>query len=101
MIIDTTRILAGLLLWARRVGDIDRLLHGRRCSSTAPQHGEQQQIAGSATFTAEEYIAAEHTLVFIIITVIMVTHPCTVCALLSVNNDITGVLQNVRAVNTL
>jgi len=26
---------AGLLLWARRVGDIDRLLHGRRRSSTA------------------------------------------------------------------
>jgi len=24
---------AGLLLWARRVGDIDRLLHGRRRSS--------------------------------------------------------------------
>jgi len=31
---------AGLLLWARRVG----LLHGRRCSSTGPQHGAQQQM---------------------------------------------------------
>jgi len=28
---------AGLLLWARRIGDIDRLLHGRRRSSTEPQ----------------------------------------------------------------
>jgi len=34
----------GLLLWARRVGDIDRLLHGRRRSSTGPQHGAQQQM---------------------------------------------------------
>jgi len=35
---------AGLLLWARRVGDIDRLLHGWHCSSTEPQHGMQQQM---------------------------------------------------------
>jgi len=28
---------AGLLLGARRAGDIDRLLHGRRHSSTGPQ----------------------------------------------------------------
>jgi len=35
---------AGLLLWARRVGDIDRLLHDRRRSSTGPQHGAQQQM---------------------------------------------------------
>ena len=28
---------AGLLLWVRRVGDIDRLLHGRRPAATAPQ----------------------------------------------------------------
>jgi len=26
---------AGLLLWARRAGDIDRLLHGRRPAATA------------------------------------------------------------------
>jgi len=28
---------AGLLLWARQVGDIDRLLHGRRRGSTGLQ----------------------------------------------------------------
>ena len=27
----------GLLLWARRPGDIDRLLHGRRSAAAAPQ----------------------------------------------------------------
>jgi len=31
-----------LLLWARRVEDIDRLLHGLRRTSTGPQHGAQQ-----------------------------------------------------------
>ena len=35
---------AGLLLWARRVGDIDRLLHGRRRCSTGSQHHAQQQM---------------------------------------------------------
>ena len=35
---------AGLLLWARRVGDIDRLLHGQHHSSMEPQHGAQQQM---------------------------------------------------------
>ena len=35
---------AGLLLWARRSGDIDRLLHGRRSAAAAPQHGAQQQM---------------------------------------------------------
>jgi len=35
---------AGLLLWARRVGDIDRLLHGPRRGSMEPQHGAQQQM---------------------------------------------------------
>ena len=35
---------AGLLLWARRLGDIDRLLHGRRSAAAAPQHGAQQQM---------------------------------------------------------
>ena len=39
------RCAAGLLLRARRVEDIDRLLHGRRRSSTAA-------YAGSAAFTA-------------------------------------------------
>jgi len=29
---------------ARWVGDIDRLLHGRRRSSTMPQHGAQQKM---------------------------------------------------------
>jgi len=33
---------AGLLLWARRPGDIDRLLHGRRA-------GGQQQLRRSTT----------------------------------------------------
>jgi len=41
---------AGLLLWARRVGDIDRLLHGRRRSSTGPQHGVQQQMRAMPRF---------------------------------------------------
>jgi len=38
------QLAAGLLLWARREGDIDRLLHGdRRPAATAPQqHGAQQ-----------------------------------------------------------
>jgi len=34
----------GLLLWARQIGYIDRLLHGGRRSSTEPQHGAQQQM---------------------------------------------------------
>jgi len=29
---------------ARSVRDVDRLLHGRRRSSTWPQHGAQQQM---------------------------------------------------------
>ena len=33
---------AGLLLWARRPGDIDRMLHGRRSAAVAPQPGAQQ-----------------------------------------------------------
>ena len=41
---------AGLLLWARRVADIDRLLHGRRRSSTGPQHGAQQQMRAVPRF---------------------------------------------------
>jgi len=35
---------AGLLLWARGAGDIDRLLHDRRSAAAAPQHSAQQQI---------------------------------------------------------
>ena len=35
---------AGLLLWARRPGDIDRLLHGRRTAAATLQHGAQQQM---------------------------------------------------------
>ena len=35
----------GLLLWARRPGDADRLLHGRRSAAAeAPQHGAQQHM---------------------------------------------------------
>jgi len=41
---------AGLLLWARRAGDIDRLLHGRRRSSTGPQHGEPQMMRAVPLF---------------------------------------------------
>ena len=37
---------AGLLLWARPAGDIDRLLH------SAQQQGMQQANAGSATLSA-------------------------------------------------
>jgi len=43
-------ILPLLLLWARRSGDIDRLLHGRRSAAGAPQHGT---YAGSATLSAD------------------------------------------------
>jgi len=39
---------AGLLLWARRPGDIDRLLHSRRSAAAAPQHGTQQQMRAVA-----------------------------------------------------
>jgi len=36
---------AGLLLWARLAGDIERLLHGwRRSTLPVPQHGAQQQM---------------------------------------------------------
>jgi len=35
---------AGLLLWTRQAGDINRLLHSRRSSAAAPQHGAQQQM---------------------------------------------------------
>ena len=35
---------AGLLLCARRVRDIDPLVHGKGRSSTVPQHGVQQQM---------------------------------------------------------
>ena len=42
---------ASLLLWARRVGDIDRLLHGRRRSrSTGPQHGALQRMRAVPRF---------------------------------------------------
>jgi len=40
----------GLLLWARRVEDIDRMLHGRRRSSTGPQHGMWQQMRAVPCF---------------------------------------------------
>jgi len=43
---------AGLLLWARRAGDIDRLLHGRRHSSTGPQHGKLQKMRAVPLFLA-------------------------------------------------
>ena len=43
---------AGLLLWARRAGDIDRLLHGRRRSSTRAAARRAAEDAGSATFSA-------------------------------------------------
>jgi len=36
---------AGLLLWARWVGDIDRVLHDRHRSSMGPQHGTQQLVS--------------------------------------------------------
>jgi len=39
---------AGLLLQAQRPGDIDRLLHGRRSSAAAPQHGECVENCGDA-----------------------------------------------------
>jgi len=41
---------AGLLLWARREGDIDHLLHCRRRSSTEPQHVVQQQMRAVPRF---------------------------------------------------
>jgi len=43
---------AGLMLWARHVRDIDRLLHGRRRrrTSTGPQHGAQQQMRAVSCF---------------------------------------------------
>jgi len=39
----------GLQLWSRRPGDIDRLLHGRRASSSR----DATAIAGSATLSAD------------------------------------------------
>jgi len=46
--------MAGLLLSARRVGDIDRLLHGRRRSSTGPPHGAQQQMRAVPRFSVRK-----------------------------------------------
>ena len=40
---------AGLLLWARWAGDIDRLLHGRHRSSTEPQQQCAQQQMRAVT----------------------------------------------------
>ena len=42
---------AGELMWAWRVGDIDRLLHGWRCSSTRPQ--QQMQVVPRCQLTYE------------------------------------------------
>jgi len=52
----------GLLLWARRVGDIDRLLHGRRRSSKGPQHGARQWMRVVPRF--QRTSVAEHRLVY-------------------------------------
>jgi len=43
----------GLLLWARRVRDIDRLLHGQLRISTGLQHGAAAANASSAMLTAD------------------------------------------------
>jgi len=44
----------GLLLCTRRAGDINQLLQGLRVVGQQQwQHGEQQQNAGRATFTAD------------------------------------------------
>jgi len=53
---------AGLLLWARRVGDIDRLLHGWRRSSAAPQYSAQQEMWAVPRLQLME--EAEHRLVY-------------------------------------
>jgi len=42
---------AGLLLWARQAGDIDRLLHGWRRSSMGAAARRAAEDAGSATFS--------------------------------------------------
>jgi len=41
---------AGLLLWVWQVGNIDRLLHGRRRSSKGPQNGVQQKMRAVPCF---------------------------------------------------
>jgi len=53
---------AGLLLWARRVGDIDRLMHGRRSSSSGAAARRAAAYAGSATFSA--YVVARAHQIF-------------------------------------
>ena len=47
----------GLLLWARRAGDIDHLLHNRRSAAAAPQ--QQMRAVPRCQLTSE----AEHRLV--------------------------------------
>jgi len=42
---------AGLLLWARRAGDIDRLLHGRRSTAAASQ--QRRANSGSVALSAD------------------------------------------------
>jgi len=46
----------GLLLWARRVGDVDRLL--------------QQQGAAAGSGTLSAYVVAEHKLVIVVVSVV-------------------------------
>ena len=41
--------LDGMLRWARRAGDIDRLLHGRRPAATAPQQNDGQQAVNESS----------------------------------------------------
>ena len=43
-------VVAGLLLWARRPGDIDPLLHGRRSPAATAQ---RQRDVGNATLSAD------------------------------------------------
>jgi len=47
---------AGLLLWARRPGGIDRLLHGRRATAVSSSRAAARLAAanaGSATLSAD------------------------------------------------
>jgi len=48
----------GLLLWARRVVDIDQLLHGWHRSGMGLQHGMQKQMWVTLTWEAEHRLVS-------------------------------------------
>ena len=55
---------AGLLLCARRAGDIHRLLHGRHSAAAAPQHGAQHEQTRAVSRSQLAYEARHRTVLY-------------------------------------